>query len=163
MQFKIYISIVILFSSGCTDSGVMQPIEKYPPDNKSLVTIRQGIWGNVWFWQGSFQPVGWGNIIPVSRKIYFYTLTRWDSVEPPTGTWYKKVNSTLVDSTLSGSNGFYQITLAPGEYSVFVREDTAYYANWFTHRDSIWYVLPVPVKRDSITEFQVDITYQAVF
>jgi hypothetical protein len=165
MNPKIYICIVILFSFGCKDKNDLtnQPIEKYPPDNRELVTIKQGIWGNVWFWEGSFMPVGWGNITPVVRTIYFYQLTRYDSVVPPTGTWFNKINSVLIDSTLSGSNGFYQIILAPGEYSVFIKEDTAYYANWFTVRNSIWYILPVPVKKDSITEFPIDITYKSVY
>jgi len=137
--------------------------EKYPPDNKELVTITQGIWGNVWFWEGDFQPFSWGKITAVSRKIYFYEATRWDSVEPPNGDWYRKINSMIVDSALSTANGFYQITLQPGEYSIFVKEDTSYYANWFSVRSGLWYILPVPVSKDSVTKFQIDITYKAAF
>lgn len=165
MKWKIYIYIILLFSFGCNNNvnSPDLPREKYPPDNKELVTIQQGIWGNTWFWEGDFMPFGWGNITPVSRAIYFYQITRWDSVEPSSGTWVKKIHSTLIDSTTSGLNGFYQITLAPGEYSVFVKEDTAYYVNWFTLRSNIWYILPVPVIKDSITKFQIDIKYKATF
>jgi len=164
MNSKILASIVLVLFVACNKpTETNPPREKYPPENRELVTITQGIWGNTWFWEGDFQPFGWGNITPVSRTIYFYQLTPWDSVIPPTGTWYTRINSTLIDSTISRANGFYQFTLSPGEYSVFVREDTLYYANWFTHRNGVWYILPVPVRQDSVTKFQIDITYKAVF
>jgi hypothetical protein len=162
---KIYVIILVFISFGCKDDVVSthQPRETYPPENRELVSIQQGLWGNVWLWEGDFMPMGWGNITPVSRTIYFYQLTPYDSVEPPTGTWFKKIKTVLIDSTVSGSNGFFQIKLAPNEYSVFVKEDTAYYANWFTIRGGNWYILPVPVKKDSVTKFQIDLTYKATF
>ncbi len=160
--YKLAPLLAVLFCLAC-NKGTQPSREKYPPDNHELVTITQGIWGNVWFWEGNFQPFGWGNITPVQRTIYFYQLTRYDSVEPATGTWYVRVHSLVVDSAISGTNGFYQITMPPGEYSVFVREDTLYYANWFTIRDSTWYILPVPVWKDSVTKFQIDLTYKAAF
>ena len=71
---------LIIYSCSDNSVGVI-----YPPDNSYKVTISQGVWGNVWFWEGNFMPTtdnsSNGKITPVIREIYVYEATRFDSVE----------------------------------------------------------------------------------
>ncbi len=80
--FLKYITVLILalISFSCGNN----PISPQPPDNAYKVSIKQGVWGNVWFWEGNFMP-GDGNtsgkITPVVREIYIYEATKFNEVE----------------------------------------------------------------------------------
>jgi hypothetical protein len=135
-----------------------------PPDNHELITIKQGIWGNVWLWQGDFMPgpgrAKRGKVTAVCREVRIYKPTSMNMLEPLGGTNFTKVRSKLVKKVNSGKNGLFQVSLPPGQYSVFVKEDSTLYANWFDGQGD---VLPVTVVRDSVTNFQINLTYGAVF
>lgn len=131
----------------------------FPPDNANRVTITQGIWGDVWFWEGDFMlGSGTGTITPVVRTVYAYELTDWSQVDAtPSPEFFSAIHSRLVDSTESDAAGFFQMTLAPGRYSIFVREDSAYFANG----DDGQYIFPETVVVDSVTRVRIDIDYKA--
>ena len=132
---------------------------QYPPRNGRSVTITEGVWGDVWFWQGDFMPVcPTGTIRPAEREVLFYELTGLDSVAiaDPAGPFYTQVRSRLIGSTRSNARGFFEIRLPPGTYSVFVREDSLLYSNRFDGRGHIF---PVVVKRVGVAEIRFDITY----
>lgn len=135
-----------------------------PPDNHKLVTIKQGIWGNVWLWQGDFMPGPGGskrgNVTAVRREVRVYAPTSAQDLKPTNGTSFTKVKSRLIKKVKSGKNGFYQVSLPPGRYSVFVKEGSTLYANWFDGNGNI---LPVVVVKDSVTKFQIDITSGATY
>ena len=42
---------LILYSCSDNSVGVI-----YPPDNSYKVTISEGVWGNVWLWEGILCP-----------------------------------------------------------------------------------------------------------
>ncbi|OGU77796.1 MAG: hypothetical protein A2V93_10995 [Ignavibacteria bacterium RBG_16_34_14] len=136
---------------------------KYPPDNEHKVSISQGVWGNVWFWEGNFMPIidpDHAKITPVVREIFIYEATNDSMVEPPYGTFHTKINSNLIATTYSDEDGFFQISLAPGKYSFFVKEDTLYYANRW---DGEGHILSAIVTENNVTKNQIDITYKATF
>ncbi len=137
---------------------------KRPPDNHKLVTIKQGIWGNVWLWEGDFMPgpggAKRGKVTAVRREVRVYEPVPVKDLDPPKGTEFKKIKAKLVKKVTSHTNGFYQISLKPGRYSIFVKEGSHYYANWF---DGQGYVLPVTVVKDSVTKFQIDVKSGATF
>jgi hypothetical protein len=138
---------------------------KRPPDNHQLVTIKQGIWGNVWLWEGDFMPgtssaSRHGKVTAVCREVRIYKVTSMKDLEPFSGTNFTKVKSKLVKKVKSGKNGFYQVSLSPGRYSIFVKEDSTFYANWFDGQGN---VLPVTVAKDSVTKFQIDLTSGATY
>ena len=97
---------------------------KLPPDNQYKVTIQQGVWGNVWFWEGNFMPTtdnsSNGKITAVERNIYIYKATRVDSVihdlnrypfiTPFTAldSLFKIFSSSLSDNGLKTINAFFQ-------------------------------------------------------
>jgi hypothetical protein len=153
----------VLVSLSCEKSVDVDTgsVERYPPDTRSQVTISQGAWGNIWFWEGDFMPVGWGNIAPVVRTVYVHELTSLQQVDQVShGAFYRAIHTNLIDSVQSNSTGFFQIPLDAGQYSFFIKEDSLYYANAF---DGFGHILPATIKKDSLTKVQIDITYKATF
>jgi hypothetical protein len=152
--------LLALVVSGCNEPAGRRPYRGFPPDTQGQVTIQQGVWGNVWFWEGGFMPPGWGTITPVSRTVYVYDLTKKAQVEQiDDSPFYRSISSRLVDSTTSNSIGFFQMVLAPGRYSFFVREGSQFYANG----DDGKYIMPATVETGLLTKVQIDITYKAAF
>lgn len=135
---------------------------RYPPDTSDQITITQGVWGNVWFWEGNFMPVAYGGTItPVVREIYVHTLTSIDSVNQVSySPFYYEIYTQLVAITESNNTGFFEIALPPGRYSFFVKEDSLFYANRFDGEGNI---LPATVVEDSVTKVQIDITHKAYY
>lgn len=138
-------------------------IIKLLPSNEEKVSITQGVWGNVLYWQGNFQPFeNDGKITPVIREIYFFKPTNIQILTstPAYTPFYSSILTEFVAKTRSDSSGFYQITLPPGNYSVFVKENDKYYAN---RGDGYGQMNPVIVTQGSVTKLQIDIQYKAVF
>ena len=155
----LWLTIVSLSMIGCEEEHLDI---RYPPDTSDQITISQGVWGNVWFWEGDFQPVEiTGTITPVVREIYVHTLTPVDSVNQVSySPFYYEIYTQLVAVTTSNRTGFFEVTLPPGRYSFFVKEDSLFYANLFDGEGNI---LPATVVEDSVTQIQIDITYRAFY
>jgi hypothetical protein len=66
----------------------------------------------------------------------------------------------LVQTTTSDSEGFYEIALAPGTYSVFVEDETDWYCN---RSDASGGLCTVAVMADKTAEFNVRIDYAAAY
>ena len=159
---KYFILILFLFILNCDSSTDNCPRIEYPPDTYQQITISQGIWGNVWFWEGDFQPICiQGKITPVAREVCIYKGTPIDSVIrfQNSFTFFTEIKTTLVKVTRSNSTGFFEAELPPGAYSLFIKEDSLFYANGGDNQ----YILPAYVSGDSLTKVQIDITYKAVF
>jgi hypothetical protein len=152
--------LLAVIVSGCHQPAGQHRYGEYPPDTRSQATIQQGVWGNVWFWEGDFMPPVWGTITPVSRTVYAYELTSYDQVKQvPYSSFFWSINSQLVAVTTSNSTGFFQMELPPGRYSFFVREGSQFYANG----DDGKYIMPAAVETGLLTKVQIDITYNACF
>ena len=132
-----------------------------PPRNSEKVTIPQGLWGDVWYWKGDFMPGNsTGEICQVERKILVYELTTMNDVEQVDySAFYSSINTTLVASIDSDQNGFFQIKLESGMYSLFIEEGGNYYSNSF-NEDGIF---PVKIEDGKITEVRFDITHEATY
>ena len=157
------LSVLAALTLGCTDkghspSGLDLCQVEYPPHNEDLVTIDQGVWGDVWFWEGDFMPpCPTGTVTAVSREMRIHELAGLDDVDPPGyGRFYSAVHTPLVAVVESGSNGFFEVALEPGHYSIFAVEDTLLYANWFAGGGNI---NPVTVDPGEVTGITFDITY----
>jgi hypothetical protein len=151
--------IILVFVVHCNEE--YRDIQ-YPPDTSDQITITQGVWGNVWFWEGNFMPAGpYGTITPVVREIYVHSLTSIDSVNQVghSGFFYD-IYTQLVAITESNCTGFFEIALPPGSYSFFAKEDSLFYANLFDGEGNI---LPATVVDDSVTKVQIDIDYMATY
>lgn len=162
--FFILLSLIFLSCSG-------NPVENFINrnsllDNSDKVTIHQGVWGNVWFWEGDFMPgiinSCDGKITPVVRDIYVYQATRYDSVEIDSvrRVFVRNIHSRLVARIKSDNEGFFQIALPVGKYSFFVKEDSLFFAN---EVDGEGYLMSAKVTRNKVTKRQIDINYKAAF
>jgi len=163
---RIFFLFLFLFVFEGCDNFLSDNGNKLPPDNQYKVTIQQGVWGNVWFWEGDFMPTtdnsSGGKITAVERNIYIYEATRFDSVirDSIRYPFIKSINSNFVDEITSDKDGFFQINLPPGKYSFFVKEDSLFFAN---ESDGDGYLMSAEVSEDKVTKRQVDINYNAVY
>ncbi len=165
----IFVSVVVLFSImiGCEDESPCgsgwHPVDT-PERNDDKVTIEEGIWGDVWFWEGDFMPVcPSGTITAVAREIRIHVLTHMDDVvetSNPYAPFYTEINTDLVATVWSESNGFFEVDMPPGQYSLFVVEDTLFYANRF---DGMGHINPVEVLDNEVTEILFKIDYKATY
>ncbi len=157
---RLFVMCILMLAS-CSDLGIGPG---RPKDTSDQITITQGIWGNVWFWDGDFMPSTSdnpsGKITHVERDVWIFEATGNDSVVGIGGGFYKRILTGLIATTRSNATGFYQVALPPGKYSVFVTEDSLYYANG---HDSAGHILPGLVTANAVTKVQVDITYKAAY
>ena len=167
MRVSLSILVGLLLTSaawlaGCDiifdDEEFVCPGDRLPQRNHHKVTIEQGIWGDVWFWEGDFMPpCPTGTVTAVSREMRIHELAGLDDVDPPGyGRFYSAVHTPLVAVVQSGENGFFEVALEPGHYSIFAVEDTLLYANWFAGGGNI---NPVTVDPGAVTGITFDITY----
>ena len=135
-----------------------------PERNDDNVTIDQGIWGDVWFHEGDFMPnCPSGTITAVSREIRVHVLTTRDDVVVASDVYfpfYSEINTELVATTWSGSDGFFEVELPPGQYSIFVVEDTLFYSG---RGDGVGNINPVEVFENEVTEILFNINYEATY
>jgi hypothetical protein len=135
-----------------------------PPSNAGRVTITQGIWGDVWFWQGDFMPIcPTGTVTAVAREMRIHELTSWHEVDEVPGRgapFYSAIHTPLVATVHSDEKGFFQVELPPGVYSLFAVEDSLFYANGFDGSGNIY---PVLVNEGEVTKVRFDINYMAAW
>ena len=118
-------------------------------------TITQGIYGQVLERYGNWQPVYDPNDTlrgyrPIEREVYVYEYTKdqdFDKVYIYCEYPADKMPKPLVAKTKSDKNGFYQVQLTPGIYSVFFEENGNMYANGL---DAYGGIMPVSVIKDSV-------------
>ena len=133
------------------------PGNKRPMTNESSVTIGQGIWGDIWFWEGDFMPVcPQGNVAPVEREIRIHTLTHKDQVDCKNSSFFYSISTQLIATTWSNEKGFFEAELDTGWYSIFVLEDSLFYANGGDGQGNIW---PVHVSKGIATGIIFNIDY----
>ena len=122
-------------------------------------TITQGIYGQVKERYGNWQPFRdpdgtWG-FRPIVRDIYVYEYTTIkDFDQLYIGYIYpaNKMPKPLVATTTSKEDGFYEIQLEPGKYSVFILEDGSMCANWDDENGGLQ---PVTIEEGSLLRFDL--------
>lgn len=97
----------------------------------------------------------------VSREIGIFELTNVKNVvEDAKPGFYKSIQTKKVKSLVSDADGCFAISLPPGRYSMFVKEEEQWYANDFTGDGDIFEVV---VLQKQTTEIQFKITHKATF
>ena len=164
---SLVVGVVLLAIGGCAEDAASpcgdgwEP-QAYPVRNGDRVSVSQGAWGDVWLWQGNFQPsCGVGSIQGVGRDMRIHELTSFDDVEVVGhSAFYRVITTPLVASVWSDAKGFFQVSLPPARYSLFAVEDTLFYANRF---DGSANIFPFEVQQGEVTEIRFDITYEAAY
>ena len=162
VTFLLALLLSATVQSGCgTSTSPCDGTAQVPPRNEERVSIEQGLWGDVWFWEGDFIPTcPTGSVTPVGREMRIHEIASLsDVVHVGNGVFYSEVNTPLAATVWSDANGFFQSSLPPGQYSVFVVEDALLYANGLNGEGHIF---PIEVEMGAATEAHFDITYLAV-
>ncbi|MES2279318.1 MAG: carboxypeptidase regulatory-like domain-containing protein [Bacteroidota bacterium] len=129
---------------------------------KQVPAINQGLGGYVYQLQGNQMPSpgkpashGRG----VSREIYIYEPTSISQTEGSSPV-FKAIKTRLVARAKSDSLGHYSVNLAPGKYSVFIKEGQQFFAAE-SNGDGI--LNPVTIAPKTITPKNFTITINAVY
>lgn len=166
------IGVVLLggFLLGCDNTHKRSnPYASLDVDFSDRVTIQQGVWGDVFFWEGDFSLTyntfgPSGTITPAVRTIYVFEPTTKDDVEHSVDrsltygnsySFYTKIRATLVDSVMSDETGLFQLSLRPGQYSLFLRESTLFYS------PNVPYGLTVLVEPNVVMQTRLNIKYKS--
>lgn len=142
--------------SGCGDDW--RPVQ-YPTRNLGRTTISQGLSGDVWLWEGDFQPMcPTGTVRAVSRELRVYAAATEADVQFTNRDGHifiASVATALIATVSSDSTGFYQVALPAGSYSLFSVEDGLLFGKQ-TDSEGILEHVVVPVNETTEARFDVD-------
>jgi len=157
--FRLFALVLGILMNGCADED--GPGLRPPIGHECEVTITQGIWGEVLFWEGDFMPIDpSGTVTPVARQIFIYDATHFSMVEIEGGGFYSQIGTDMVTQAASNENGCFEVELEPGRYSVFVWENGLFYANG---GDGQGFIYPVTVSQGATTRISFNIDYMATY
>lgn len=130
--------------------------------NQGKITLEQGYAGTLILKEGNCMPmVGVGlpgntcRSYPVKRTIRIYDYTLQEETEGD-GPFFTLVNALLRERVTTDHEGFFQVELPPGNYSVFIEEAGKLYANLWDGQGGIH---PITVAADSIGYEQLTLDY----
>ncbi len=134
-------------------------IDSLVQKNALKVNIKIGITGTLLKKDGDCMPMISGSnsyrTYPVSRTILIYNSTNMNQVEG-WGPRYNSVNSKLIAKCNADQDGFFQVTIDPGKYSIFIKENDKFYAN---STDGQGVINPVTVNTDSASSIILILDY----
>ncbi|MBC5774385.1 carboxypeptidase regulatory-like domain-containing protein [Pontibacter sp. KCTC 32443] len=131
---------------------------------QSQAAIKQGITSRVLWESGNQMPSP--DAPPteskrgVQRTVYVYELTNANQVTTQNGVFHTNIQTNLVAQVVTDANGFFSVSLKPGKYSLFTKEEKGLYANLFDGENNIF---PVEVKEGQVTTIEFLINYQASY
>lgn len=128
---------------------------------QNFQSISQGVQGQVLWFEGNRMP-GVGVDLPkgkpIEREIYFFEPTSNEQVTG-SGPLYDEVNSRLIKKAKSNEEGYFQVKLPEGKYSVFVKENGKYYASVMDSQ----HFNPVKVEQGKVSEMSIRVDYKAYY
>ena len=165
-KIVILLSLVALFTVSCEKNEHQETniwtneTEKLCIHNESKINITEGIWGTLVKTEGNCMPVvdyenGTCKQYPVKREIVIYEYTKMNETKHEV-TKFFEVYTKLVATTTCDEEGFFELVLEPGKYSVFVREGGYLYANLFDGQGGI---VPVTVEPSKVSEIFLNLDY----
>ena len=125
---------------------------------------QQGIEGYVYRLSGNQMPSP--DRKPPSPKgikttIYIYQLTNINQVirqgESP---FYRSIRTIFVSKIETDSNGYFNIIIEPGRYSLFTKKGALFFANWFDKDNNI---APAEVSPGQMTKVEFTVDSDAVY
>ncbi len=146
------------------DSLIVRNLEK--------VTVDQGVTGTIIIQEGNCMPHVSEEpepnpdciIYTAKRTVYIYEYTTADQVvidpELDLPYFFSHVETELVETVSSDADGFFEVALPPGTYSLFILEKDALYANLW---DSQGGIQPVTVVPDEMASVVLKISHSAYF
>ncbi len=122
---------------------------------------KQGICGKITWIEGNQMPGPGPRPKPqgIIREILIYEVATREQATQQRG-FYETVNTKLVGKTVSKADGAYKISLPPGRYSVFIKEEKGLFANIFDQDGAI---NPVTVETGKFSTLNISINYKAAY
>ncbi|MCC9166408.1 carboxypeptidase regulatory-like domain-containing protein [Pontibacter harenae] len=169
---KLLLLPLALLLSGCNGSKAVQEETHYEMEQTNAaagvekqeqqMAVKEGITGKV-LWQS-------GNQMPspdapqsrskrgVQRTLYIYELTNSSQTTTTDGVFHTNIQTDLVTQVATAADGSFTVSLKPGRYSLFTKEENGLYANLFDGENNIF---PVEVKKGELTNVEFLINYNA--
>ncbi|MDX5422322.1 MAG: carboxypeptidase-like regulatory domain-containing protein [Hymenobacteraceae bacterium] len=125
--------------------------------------IEQGIVGKVLWEEGNRMPspdLPPGRPKGVQRTVFIYELTNGAQAKTIDGVFHTNIQTNLVTQVVTDANGNFAVSLKPGRYSLFTKEEKGLYANLFDGEHNIF---PVEVQQGQVTEVEFLINYKASY
>jgi hypothetical protein len=105
-------------------------------ENAAKVTITNGVWGTIANMEGNCMPIinpanTTCKTCPVKRTVKIYQYTKASNATASAGStiFFDSFNTPLVAQVDTDVNGFFQLTLPAGQYSLAIVENGKLYAN----------------------------------
>ena len=145
----------------CGDDYVNN-IEGLRKHNQKKISITEGIWGTLVQTEGNCMPGVSGGIFgknksckqyPIQREIEVYEYTTWEETEYTYPPFFEKVYTKLIATITCDKEGFFELELKPGKYSVFIKENELLYANSYYGQG----IMPVTVETSKISEINLNL------
>ncbi len=126
--------------------------------------VKQGITGFVYLESGNRMPMKGAEpqkARGLSTTIYIYEATSLDQVSRIGMTpFYTAIRTRAITRVLSDSTGAFTVGLAPGIYSLFVKQGNRFYANAFDTNNTI---APVTVEKEKLTKAIITVNSSATY
>lgn len=132
---------------------------------KSLQPKGEGITGTITWLEGNQMPFisdsgdSREKPKPVKRKVLVYPLIKFSDLKLEDGL-FEAPRINPIAEVESDGKGTYSISLPPGRYSVFTREEGGLFASIF---DGEGNVMPVTVQEGQWTLLDIQVNYKAAF
>ncbi|MFN2438186.1 MAG: hypothetical protein ABR503_03235 [Chitinophagaceae bacterium] len=130
---------IVIFIFGCNKDRTTHTgcnIQQAYADNAKKVTITNGIWGTVSSMEGNCMPVvsptnSTCKNCPVKRTVKIYQYTLFSNATPSGNStiFFDSFNTPLVAEVNTDDNGFFQVNIPSGNYTIAVVENGKLYAN----------------------------------
>src|SRR5690606_16609944 len=109
---------------------------------EQVISIEQGIAGKVIWESGNHMPSPdaprAGGRKGIARTVYVYEVTKGNQVSTAEGVFHSNIKSKLIKEVTSDANGYFEVNLEPGKYSLFTKEEQGLYANLFDGENNIF-------------------------
>ena len=156
MKKIILILLLALLATACEQDLYTNHIHKR---NEKKVSITEGVWGTVFLRTGDLLPCGdchGGGLKeePIQREIVIYEYTTLNEIDRVSGFPYY---SKLIATTTSDKKGFFECKLAPGKYSLFIRDKERLYSD----PGEEYGLFPVTVEPSKVSDIILIMSYGA--
>lgn len=154
------LAVTSLLLAGCKEKNTHVDVTQLHQDNFSKVTISQGVAGTLVRYEGNCMPgVLDGSCLsfPVQNTVCIFAPTTAAQVSG--GEPYKPtdISTSLLAQTDPDADGFFQLALDTGIYSLIIREDGHYYVPY----TGAQYLGEIHIYPDSVAYTMVSLNYAA--
>ncbi|ARS36744.1 carboxypeptidase-like regulatory domain-containing protein [Pontibacter actiniarum] len=146
------------------ESQEQQPLSQQQQNaavQEQQAPVTQGIAGKVLWKAGNQMPSpdappskGKG----IQRTLYVYELTNSSQAKTIDGVFHTDIQTNLVTHVVTDANGNFAVSLKPGMYSLFSKEEKGLFASL---SDGEMNINPVEVKEGQVTDVEFLINYKA--